>query len=96
MDGSTNWGSALWSFLTTYKAQTLPAPAPAAPQTESQMKTWTPADAAAAQIEAVKNWSGHVLDNAPGTPDDNGPNWYVIGAIAGALGLLIVVERVKR
>lgn len=61
------------------------APAPAAPQTASEMRNWTPADAAAAYKQLWATWQKVAIPDLP--PDPAGePNrtWLWVGlAIAG-------------
>ena len=65
-------------------------PAPAAPATAEQMKTWTPADLAKADLANFQAWKSYALAHVPSSPDedDDKADNNTLMIAAAAVGLI--------
>jgi len=91
-------GGGLWALWKDQEAEyeawkrTVPLPkvppAPAAPQTADQMKTWTPADADAAYRKLWEEWRENAIPAVPKDPESNTLLWAA--AAVGTLSLFLI------
>lgn len=66
------------------------APAPAAPQTAEEMRTWTPADAQAAYVELWRKWQKTAIPYEPPKPEDDSTKQLLILAAVIVAAILLL------
>lgn len=72
--------------------QPIPPPPPAAPQTEAEMRTWTPEKMSAAYGPLWEAWKPTAIPTSPATEEPNWLLWAALGAAAAA-GAILLLKR---